>query len=755
MAQPVEKQVGPGSVVLKGVPYIGPNWQQRLDGPQDFTFPAAMRSVMVFLGGDPKQDYRFYQAVSGFSYSLLWPREGWKLPFDDVSVLAADPAEGVRRSFEAAGHAYEIIGNKTLCEARGPAPAGFYGALTAADEIRKRICASIEAGRPVIALGIPEMGGASVIAGYEQDGKTLVGWAGMCDDEAKLPRDASGYVRMEGVWDKVPAIIVVGEKRPAPPIEASYRKALIWAVQSARTPVVGGFRSGLDAYAAWSEALSRDADLKPDDLKALRERHMTHFLTSLWVAEGRAFGGEVLERMGELKPEAAAELHAAANCHWLMHDLVWCEWRTVGDDGPEDDKMRRFASPPVRQELRRIIMLQRDLEVMAVHHMEKALLAMGEKPEEWPAASQLEKDVVARETERARSSGTDGANITHENMDLAVAGVPLLQWKERKDCTFVGALEAALAGTACAYSYTDLMGYSGLAFRTRWFHNPTGAATKWGAMRWHPVSPHGEGPEEIAALSRATGWQFRVEECPQDASAVRRQHLATDATISLHRGLPVVVGHNTDLAVAYGYNIHAANLFLRDYQQATQKDFRIPGTDPSLQTPFVFLETHVKALAPREALLEAARIAVRNGTRARVDGFTFGLPALSAWQEDLAGYEAYSPQERELLFLANWWSLMHLYDARQAAAEFLQANADLLAGPQREALLRAQALYRQEADLLKAFTTAHGDFLQWWGGVRKVGDWTPDVRAQQQELLQKVRDLDEQALKELVAVTAL
>ncbi|MCJ7822309.1 MAG: sigma-70 family RNA polymerase sigma factor, partial [Armatimonadetes bacterium] len=48
-------------------------------------------------------------------------------------------------------------------------------------------------------------------------------------------------------------------------------------------------------------------------------------------------------------------------------------------------------------------------------------------------------------------------------------GVPTLAWGRGRECTFAGALEAALATTDHPYTYTDLLGFTGLALRTRWF----------------------------------------------------------------------------------------------------------------------------------------------------------------------------------------------------------------------------------------------------------------------------------------------
>ena len=47
-------------------------------------------------------------------------------------------------------------------------------------------------------------------------------------------------------------------------------------------------------------------------------------------------------------------------------------------------------------------------------------------------------------------------------------GVPTLSWEKDGQTTYCGALAAALSTTDYPYSYVDLMGLSGLAFRIMW-----------------------------------------------------------------------------------------------------------------------------------------------------------------------------------------------------------------------------------------------------------------------------------------------
>jgi hypothetical protein len=739
----------PERLVLEGVPYIGEDWTRGIGGPEDFMLPASMRSLTWFLGGPREEEFHFYLAVTGMATSQLWHPTEWNSAFDDNFRMSADPVEPIRRAFEAAGYEFTLLVNRQVWEER-KYPAHAFDRYSDQDEMRQAVCASIQAGKPAIAFGL--LSSAAIVAGYDDGGQTLLGWS--MADEKTAEHDPSGYLRMRDWLKSTPAVAIVGEKREKLSRRDVCRKALLWIVEGARTPKVGDFASGLAAFDAWAKALERDEELRLDDLDLLKQRHQAHFFASLTTAEGRAYTDTLMEMAMAAEPTTEPELGPARDGYEVMHDLVWRLWQTEGE-GTDDQKLRRFTDPAVRRELARIILEMRDQDARAAAHIARALEAFGVKPEEIPPPSEAEATVVARAEARVRASGGDRTRLMHggPGVGVWVVGVPMIGWMRGKDCGFAGALEGATASTAYPCSYPDIMGYSGLAFRTRWFHNPGYAETAWGTGRWHPVGPHGEGPDELAALERTTGWRFRTETLPKPGEDdVKREHLITDIFLSVREGLPVLVTSNTDMALAYGYDCWAPVLLLRDYQRPDQDALRVPTTDANLAGPMVFLNGLGQPTPPKEAFLQSLALAARNARREPAEGFRYGLDALQTWADDLGGWNTYDEGERSLLALANWWTLMHLADARAAAVQFLESNADLVTGDSLTALQRAIDLYRQEADLLKAFADDNSGFLPWRGGTSGVADWTDALRQRQQDMLSQARSLEEQALTALAAV---
>jgi hypothetical protein len=66
----------------------------------------------------------------------------------------------------------------------------------------------------------------------------------------------------------------------------------------------------------------------------------------------------------------------------------------------------------------------------------------------------------------------------------------------------------------------------------------------------------------------------------------------------------------------------------------------------------------------------------------------------------------------------------------------------------REAVLRAAALYQQEAELVAPSFDGDTFFFGPWTG-KGFADWTPEVRAREVEVLKQCRELEQQVVAEI------
>ena len=321
-----------------------------------------------------------------------------------------------------------------------------------------------------------------------------------------------------------------------------------------------------------------------------------------------------------------------------------------------------------------------------------------------------------------------------------IDGVPSMSWGAGKSCTFAGALEAAMAVTKHPYSYADLMGWSGLAFRVRWHHESKD-------RRWDHRCAIGEMDEEIGLVQQATGWTIR-DKIPPEAEDI------SDALRAINSGRPVVCHSDVfDMAVLYGYSDGGKQLVLRDYRKGREP---LELSPDKLRGLLLFLEDHADGLSPRDALSQALRIAVRNWRRnvTHADGFDciYGDAAMARWIDDLSLAETFSDSVPPGLFSVNGFAFRTLVDARETAAAFLRNSATLVDGAGRGHIEQAAEIYARQSEMLAPAFASNEIFLDHC--TSGVSAWTTDTRRREQEILRESRSLDNAAIAEIDKVLA-
>jgi hypothetical protein len=369
--------------VLEGVPQIGFELQKLKPAaglnrcPETTPFASCLRACLEFLGdgyGHREIEaegkswrldnaYAHLMGVTGLAFRLTW-KPGWHPDNPDIFRMSDDPLEPVRRGFHAVGYGHEVL----------------YSAGSRDDEarLRERIIESIfEKRRPVIAQGVVGPPESCLVAGYDENGEVLIGWSFFQDFppfNAGVEFDALGYFRKRDWFRDTPSLILIGDKNPRPPRHEVYPRALAWALDVVRRPVVSdGRHSGLAAYTAWAEGILNDGEFPADDIDSLRARYEVHDDAAGIVAEGRWYAAQFLKQVAEDEKAMASNLAEAVRCYEAEHDLVWKIWRIFGGPGRSDDSARKLFDPGVRRETAAIILEARSLDEEAAGHIETAL----------------------------------------------------------------------------------------------------------------------------------------------------------------------------------------------------------------------------------------------------------------------------------------------------------------------------------------------------------------------------------------------
>jgi hypothetical protein len=330
----------PRAATLDGIPKIG-------YGIRMCPFPGSLESAMRYLG-DP-QDYDFLMGVTGAAFRRFWDKDDG----GNVDLMYLEP-EVSKRAFEAIGYDFRVLSAKDK------------------PEMILAIQESIAKGRPVLACGIigpPECG---IVAGYDDDGETLLGFSYFQD--ASIP----GYYRKskwfeESSWGT--GLIVIGEKREKPSPREILVRSLEWAIELERTPRRKDHDFGLAAYDGWANGLEKDEDYPKDDPKVMETRAMVHG-DQCAMLEDRREGAKYLRRMAKFAPETAEELTAAAD-HFesaaKRGETLW-PW----GDGPASKT--ELAESDFRRKMAKAVREARAEEERGVEMLEKALQKLKAKP---------------------------------------------------------------------------------------------------------------------------------------------------------------------------------------------------------------------------------------------------------------------------------------------------------------------------------------------------------------------------------------
>jgi len=278
-------------------------------------------------------------------------------------VMDEDPLKPFYRGFESVGYSTSIALNREYIDNLDLDKSYLQENYADKETIKKTILEQINSGFPIIGLGIVGPPEASIIAGYDNHGETLIGWSLFQEhldpshniteqEDATFPPtgiEESGYFRQDDWFRKTLGILTIGEKS-AVDYPAIYRKTLEWIVEIIRTPMINDFYTGLKAYDAYIGKMQDDTEFPADNLEILAERKMVHYDAMTMIHERG--GGSLFLKDVASHPDflgAAKELNAAAELFENTSQQMGKWWEIVGriwDD--EEKQIKAVADPEVR-----------------------------------------------------------------------------------------------------------------------------------------------------------------------------------------------------------------------------------------------------------------------------------------------------------------------------------------------------------------------------------------------------------------------
>ncbi|MCL2500310.1 MAG: helix-turn-helix transcriptional regulator [Defluviitaleaceae bacterium] len=310
-------------------------------------FPIVLRNCLNYMG--QQIDQSFILTASCAAFNMRWNLSKWDEGQHDIQLTYKEPYKVFERGFQAAGRSYKMLKRDDSDK----------------DGFKSFIREEIKAGRPVIALGIVGPPEACIIAGYKDDGDTLLGWSLFQKDAAfkkGVRYHENGYFITKSWWENkcTTLLMSIGEEQKPLSDDADILRTALEVMTHdnfiASDDEKSEIACGQAAYNAWAKRIDDDTNFAPNQLlPLLRAKYACHQDGQIMVGAGRQAAIEYLKSVRERHPEvselcdkASAYLNIAFSAvAWEMHPLMSQDKRGMS----HEKKLTKFAERETRTQL--------------------------------------------------------------------------------------------------------------------------------------------------------------------------------------------------------------------------------------------------------------------------------------------------------------------------------------------------------------------------------------------------------------------
>jgi len=356
MEKRIEK--GTDSCILFGVPKVDYSYEECTP------LAVSIKAALNYMGD--QIDYTYLMAAMGAAFRLRWNKDYWDGGNVDVLNIYEKQYDVFTHAFDGSNRNFTLLIRENATK----------------EDFKAFITQEIDAGRPVIALGIIGPPEACVIAGYENNGDTLLGWN--CFQENKeMASDVTfhdcGYYITDAWWDnpETVALISIGEKTKSEVTPKDILQNAIdilsanqIAVQDGSGKVRDTYACGQAAFELWANSILDESQFSQNSIMPLKiEKLMCQGDAQTMVGEGRSYAACFLEWIGENNIavqaqciDAATHFRSSAKCAMKMYELR-------GGFQQSAEILDNFMNRDVREKTYEEIMKAKDHEKMALEIM--------------------------------------------------------------------------------------------------------------------------------------------------------------------------------------------------------------------------------------------------------------------------------------------------------------------------------------------------------------------------------------------------
>lgn len=360
----MEKRIEKGSesCILFGVPKVAYSYEECTP------LAVSIKAALNYMGD--QVDYTYLMAAMGASFRLRWNKAYWDGGNVDVLNIYEKEFDVVSHAFEACNRTFELLKRSSSTK----------------DSFKTFIKTEIDAGRPVIALGIIGPPEAGVITGHDNDGETLLGWNCFQENKemaADVTHHDCGYYITNAWWDnpETVALISIGNKNSSGITSKDILQNAISILSTNEVSVLNDsgsvrnvYAGGQAAYDLWAKSILDETQFSHDSIMPLKiEKLMCQGDAETMVGEGRSYAACFLDWIGKnnnnvesMCMEAANHFRNSAKCTRNMAELR-------GGFGQSAEALHNFMHHEVRKKTADKIMIAKEHESKALELMNKII----------------------------------------------------------------------------------------------------------------------------------------------------------------------------------------------------------------------------------------------------------------------------------------------------------------------------------------------------------------------------------------------
>ncbi|MDE7223801.1 MAG: helix-turn-helix domain-containing protein, partial [Acetatifactor sp.] len=322
-------------------------------------FPICIKAVSEYLGDDVS--YPYIMAATGAAFRLAWNTACWDLSNVDIyhTFTESDAVYGL--GAKALGREFSFLGRDEN---------------TTREEFMTFIREHLTEGYPCIALGIIGPPEPCIVAGYGEDGESLLGWNFFQEDPeyaGDVTTAENGYFVSRSWWENTDtqAVMCIG---PVNASEETPKEILQRAVSALEGRMEHTYAKGIQAYDAWREMLLEESHFASTVYDSLFSKLLVQNDATTCLMDGRSQGAKYLLELAEKqKKEDNTKLEQAARHFQRVSAYAEEMSHLIGDWSDMDAMLRHLADRNVREELAKLILCAKEEDEAALQCIKEYL----------------------------------------------------------------------------------------------------------------------------------------------------------------------------------------------------------------------------------------------------------------------------------------------------------------------------------------------------------------------------------------------